>query len=248
MHKIVPNKFVSASRATELEVKVVAAVNHYMDAAYRRWTTLKMKLPTIQYDLRGTVGGQASPRANAIRVNAILLHENEEHYLHQVVPHELAHLIAASLHGRVQAHGYEWKSIMRGLGKEPDRCHTMDVTNAQVKKKRTITCFCGRCGKDIMMTKRGVDQLHRYTTKCCKVPVVRVKPGTGTSPAKPEPVLVSATPIPGPWDRQLIAIIKAHGGLPLSNRAKVNIMLDLHLLNFNHVEQQVRRLVDYKFI
>lgn len=60
--------------------------------------------------------------------------------------HEVAHIIAFIVYGKVKPHGWEWQSIHRKLGSEPRRtCDNIDTAGITRKvKKFNIECdFCG---------------------------------------------------------------------------------------------------------
>ena len=52
---------------------------------------------------------------------------NSQEFLDDTPGHEAAHYIVHVIYGNVDAHGAEWKSVMRLLGQEPKRCHNMDT-------------------------------------------------------------------------------------------------------------------------
>lgn len=136
-------------------------------------------MPTISFDLTGTRAGIAYWRRRHIRLNAVLLLENVEHFESDVIPHELAHLLCRAAHGKkVAPHGPEWKSFMRKLGVEPDRTHDLDTANSrqstlvfgyacacnaknclsQLKHKRACagTVYrCGKCKKPLIFSSQG---------------------------------------------------------------------------------------------
>lgn len=89
-------------------------------------------MPTVSYDVRGVKAGVAYLRENSIKFNRTLLLENPTEFIHQVVPHELAHLIVYQVFGRVKPHGKEWQGVMNNLfGLPADVCHQFDVQNVQ---------------------------------------------------------------------------------------------------------------------
>lgn len=99
--------------------------------------------PKVTFDLRGKTAGAANYAANHIRLNDVLLRENQETFINRTVPHEVAHLLAFALYGsRISAHGPEWKNVMRRLGETPSRCHTYDTTNATVRRVAKFSMFC----------------------------------------------------------------------------------------------------------
>ena len=97
----------------------------------------------------------------------------------EIIIHEYAHYITRRLYGRVQAHGREWKSVMRNLGVENPRatttlfsdikltdnsvgikckCRTQYVSkrkgmNLQKKLDRGINIYCRKCETTIKVVK-----------------------------------------------------------------------------------------------
>jgi len=112
-------------------------------------------IPTVAYDVRGCNGGYVSSADgwNVIHLNPILLNENIDEVVNQTTPHELAHYMDIKVNGvhtrgrngRRSVHGQSWKIIMGLLGVDPERCHSMDTTNAAVrtKNKHEYKCNCG---------------------------------------------------------------------------------------------------------
>lgn len=93
--------------------------------------------PEVSFNQRGPVAGTAIvPPAGAklqkLRFNRIFLEDETEDFLRLIVPHEVAHLITASLYGReTDAHGEEWSGIMRDVFTlDPKPCHNYDVRRA----------------------------------------------------------------------------------------------------------------------
>jgi len=92
-------------------------------------------------DTMRSVAGNASYKANRIKLNVRLLNANPDH-IRQTVAHELAHLVAYELHGRnAWSHGPDWQRIMLLFGVTPDRCHALDVS-ALKRRHKTHKVYC----------------------------------------------------------------------------------------------------------
>ena len=61
--------------------------------------------PKIVYQQRGTAAGTAWLEPYEIRLNPVLMMENQQAFIEEVVPHELAHLLVWKHFGRVAPHG-----------------------------------------------------------------------------------------------------------------------------------------------
>ena len=107
-------------------------------------------LPTLTWDLRGTVGGQAYLNQNLIRINQEALKKYKDTYIKQTIGHEFAHLVSyKSLKHR--GHGRSWAKVMRSFDLLPDRCHDYDLTPARVVKKQYLYA-CDKCGQEFNLT------------------------------------------------------------------------------------------------
>ena len=97
--------------------------------------------PKLIYQQRGTAAGTAWLESYEIRLNPVLLLENQQAFIEEVVPQELAHLLVWKHFGRVAPHGKEWKWMMEGvLGVPARRTHQFELASV-----RTNT-FAYRCG------------------------------------------------------------------------------------------------------
>lgn len=116
-------------------------VAHYIAKAEQIFGREFKSIP-IKFDLKGKCGGQfcyrRGPRGGGkkwFRFNIYLAHNNQEDYLNQTVPHEVAHYIQWELYGHdVDPHGREWKSIMIRFGVKPKRCHNYATKDSKAPK------------------------------------------------------------------------------------------------------------------
>lgn len=96
-------------------------------------------MPTIHYDLKRLVAGQARhwknpqdpygvPIKTVLRFHPVFLVENTEDYIRETVPHEVAHIAVAYVwkgkpknpkNKKVISHGEEWREMMVKLGVGP---------------------------------------------------------------------------------------------------------------------------------
>lgn len=88
--------------------------------------------PQLSYTQRGKAAGTAHLQRWEIRLNPVLLVENQALFLHEVIAHELAHLLVFARHGRVAPHGKAWQAMMRQVfGLAPRVTHQLDISSLQ---------------------------------------------------------------------------------------------------------------------
>ena len=88
--------------------------------------------PVLSYTQRGKAAGTAHLHRWEIRLNPVLLVDNQELFLHEVIAHELAHLLVFARHGRVAPHGKAWQAMMRQVfGLAPRVTHQLDISSLQ---------------------------------------------------------------------------------------------------------------------
>ena len=133
---------VSREHRNTIKVEVARCMTVAMEHYNRHF-----KSPTIDYTVTGMTAGKASPLKNKIMLNTVLLAENGQVFIDGTVGHEVAHLISVELFGRSgRGHGYNWKSVMKVLGLNDERCHELDVTNAAAYHKSKFIYYCSSCG------------------------------------------------------------------------------------------------------
>ncbi|MFI8481286.1 SprT family zinc-dependent metalloprotease [Pseudomonas sp. NPDC078700] len=129
--------------------------------------------PEVCFKLRGQKAGVAHLTENKLRFNPQLYRENQQDFLKQTVPHEVAHLIAHHLFGlSIQAHGEEWQLIMRGVYElPPHRCHSYEVKRRQVQRY-IYRCTCPDTKGEFPFSAQRhalVAKGRRYFCRRCKV-------------------------------------------------------------------------------
>lgn len=147
----------------EYKDRVTAEINRCLDIARAKWPTITFNMPNIVYRQMGRKAGLAYCSYNRIELNADFFNNGHlEDMINQTGPHELAHLITHLVYGSAKlvrvswqrrahregpkSHGWEWKNVMRVLGKDPDRCHDYSLDGVKVKGGITweYTCKCGQ--------------------------------------------------------------------------------------------------------
>lgn len=130
--------------------------------------------PSIHYNVRGVKAGVAYLECNAVRFNPVLLQENEQAFIRQVVPHELAHILVYQHFGRVQAHGKEWKMMMETvLGVPAEIYHCFDTQSVQ--QQFTYRCDCQTHQLSIRRHNAVIRDNRRYICRRCKATLLFVE-------------------------------------------------------------------------
>ena len=128
-------------------------------------------LPAINFTQRGKIAGTARLQGWEVRINPILLEENEYTFINEVIPHEIAHLIAFKLHGRVRPHGKEWQGIMNQVFNLPAR--TTHRFNIESVKGQTFPyrCKCSQHELTVRRHNRVQRKETQYLCKACQSPL-----------------------------------------------------------------------------
>lgn len=97
----------------------------------------------VKYHARRT-SSAGTGSATEVTIN-LHLNDNEAEFIDTMM-HEFAHSICFIMYGNQEGrgHGYRWKSIMLIMGREPKRCHDIDLAEAYPDKYRKVVCSCGK--------------------------------------------------------------------------------------------------------
>ncbi len=174
----------------EIKARVNDEINRCLAIARAKWPNLSFDFPHIEYRQMGRKAGYAEYRKNKISLNCDFFNNGHaEDMITQTGPHELAHLVTDKVYGGGQgvklqftgygfrrqrlgpsAHGYEWKSVMRLFGLNPDRCHNYSLEGVKVKGGRDYeyTCKCGGTFHLSITLHRRIQMGQRRWCKKCK--------------------------------------------------------------------------------
>ncbi|MGF1701560.1 SprT family zinc-dependent metalloprotease [Photobacterium makurazakiensis] len=155
---------------SQLQHQVIAKVEQCIKQANQRLNK-RLTMPTVSFKQRGKIAGSARLQGWEVRFNPVLLTENPHAFLNEVVPHEVAHLVAFKLFGRVRPHGKEWKIIMADVfGVPPRTTHSFDVSSVQ-GNTYTYRCQCS----EHQLTIRRHNKIQRgqatYQCRQCEQPL-----------------------------------------------------------------------------
>lgn len=129
----------------------------------------------IDFSLRGRCAGQAQLSAAGqarLRINLQLLKENLDDFLHQTIPHEIAHLVVLwqnrKTRKRPKPHGPEWQRVMQDCFElMPTRCHSYQTTPARVvPRSYTYRCNCQQHMLTSIMHKRLTKKFQAFCKQC----------------------------------------------------------------------------------
>ncbi|WP_299077530.1 SprT family zinc-dependent metalloprotease [uncultured Paraglaciecola sp.] len=125
-------------------------------------------VPEISFNQRGKIAGCARLQTNELRFNPVLLADNTSVFLEEVVPHEVCHLLAFQIYGKVKPHGKEWQALMIELFQlEPKTYHKMDVHKVAGEMFR-YQCQCGPVDLSLRRHNKVIKGKQQYICRQCK--------------------------------------------------------------------------------
>ncbi len=136
--------------------------------------SVSLSIPTVNLNQRGKIAGSAHLQKNLIKLNRKLFIQNYDEFLHQVIPHEVAHIICYQQFGRVKPHGLEWQSVMRSIFKlDAQVTHKFDVSDVGMQD----FAYQCECNNLIMLSvvrhnkvRRGTQQYRCQKCKAVLIP------------------------------------------------------------------------------
>lgn len=129
--------------------------------------------PAITYTQRGATAGSAWLREWEIRINPVLLQENQQAFIDEVVPHELAHLLVYARFGKTPPHGKAWRWMMEHiLAVQARRTHAFAVTSVR-GKTFLYQCACQQHELTVRRHNRILRGETEYRCRRCGTPLRR---------------------------------------------------------------------------
>ncbi len=152
---------------SELEYRVLKAMTNAIQLAERAFHR-SFVVPSLNFKLRGKAAGKAYLQLNEIRINPTLFLENQQAFLEEVIPHEVAHLITYQVYGRVKPHGREWQGVMEAvLGIPAKTTHSFEVKSVQGKTFE-YRCDCSTYPLTIRRHNKVLRNQATYSCKQCR--------------------------------------------------------------------------------
>ncbi|MGQ0722031.1 MAG: SprT family zinc-dependent metalloprotease [Candidatus Eiseniibacteriota bacterium] len=153
----------------ELRRRVIDATEELLDRARARWPHAVIASPRVEFRLRGRTAGEACVTTWTTNYNAEMLERHGEEFIREIVPHEVAHVVAAALYPRrIRPHGAEWKEVMAFCGAAPRGAHGFEAVPAASAGRFAYRCACTKThwltGRSHRRVRRGTLE---YTCREC---------------------------------------------------------------------------------
>lgn len=151
-----------------------------MDVCYRKadaYFKRQFPRPELTFRRSGKNAGTAFLQQNRINFHPILYQQNQSAFIHDVIPHEVSHLLTWQLFNKVKPHGKEWQSIMVNVfQRSPKTTHNFDVKNV-VGKQFAYQC---KCSSHSLSVRRHNNILRGTQYKCrkCNTVLTHVRQNT----------------------------------------------------------------------
>ncbi|MDM7860590.1 SprT family zinc-dependent metalloprotease [Alteromonas sp. ASW11-36] len=157
MSKFVPQPLQDALQARVIELIDLATT----------WAAKSIKPPTLGFRAAGRNGGSAHLHKNHINLNRLFLVENPQHYMEQVLPHEIAHIVVHQLYGRVKPHGIEWQTVMQEVFKCPPQVTHHMQSSLVTSTTFPYQCSCGTVELTVRRHNKVMRQKQKYQCRRC---------------------------------------------------------------------------------
>jgi SprT protein len=176
MHCHVLNRIMKVSDILQSQVR--QAADAAIERVLKAYPDLNLPHLTITYDNCYRWAGWAIGSDYHVNFNPILLLANQEEFIKQIVPHEVAHVITDHIFGDgIPDHGPQWQSIMNLMGLEALEHHPFDVS---ISKRKVVSYqfICGCTNEVHEYSARTAKDVRLTTYKCntCKKKLTPLSP------------------------------------------------------------------------
>lgn len=141
-------------------------------------TKIAFRFEGVKFFNKSSTAGYVIPSSgNVVHLNIDLLKKNQDRFINEIIPHEVAHLVASTINpSDTSHHGPTWKRVMRGVfNLEPVRCHDMDTNGIGRNVKRFVyICSCHKHTIGSVRHNKIVSGA-KYGCKDCKKELVFLK-------------------------------------------------------------------------
>ncbi|WBA08305.1 SprT family zinc-dependent metalloprotease [Salinivibrio kushneri] len=156
-----------------LQQAALTRAHQCIDVANQQLGT-QLTYPVVGFTLRGKSAGTAHPTQWRVRFNPVLLQQAPEIFFDEVIPHEICHLVAFALHGRVKPHGAEWRHLMAQVFNAPaNTTHQLDISAVQ-GKTFAYHCDCGPVALSIRRHNKIQRGQATYRCNRCQQQLARI--------------------------------------------------------------------------
>lgn len=160
----------------DLQQRVLTKTNQCITLIEQTYGFKFSKIIRIRFDIRGArIAGQAVLNDFVMRINPAFLVAHPDKMIEETIPHELAHLAIHEIYylGKnqvVDAHGYEWKQMMRKIGADDSRTHDLEIDSKHAIHKTKYGYKCSVCSAPIPVGSKihtNIQRGKQYTPRCC---------------------------------------------------------------------------------
>jgi len=172
--------FAAAARPSpkELRARVIERGRDLLARARAHWPAAEIPDVQVEFRVRGRAAGEACSRTAVANYNAELLEKYADDFIAEIVPHEIAHVVAGRVFpGRIRPHGAEWRAVMALFGARASVTHCFETTPARRTGRVPYRC---RCAEPHLLTERAHRRIRRgtveYSCRICRVKLTYAGP------------------------------------------------------------------------
>ena len=141
---------------------------------------LNLKVPTIEFFNNSRSAGLANLTYHIVKFNEIIMSEQTDEAFTSTIIHEISHFVTYKLYPKAkQAHGPEFKWIMRKLGAIPNTYHNYSVASIKTQQRvqNKYNYYCSGCNVFHILSTTMHNRIYyknevRYCTKT-RAPIMK---------------------------------------------------------------------------